>query len=165
MQKKKIDFEFEEYDSIDELKESDAELLLAARRAIENAFAEFSHFRVGAAARVRDEKEIYIGSNQENASYPVGICAERSLMAAVASKFGAKKIIDTIAVSYENGNKGKKSNLPISPCGMCRQALLQYEDNTSNPIRLILSGKEGKIYILDSASHLLPLAFTGEELK
>jgi cytidine deaminase len=164
MQKKKIGFEFEEYNSIDELSLRDAELLRAAMKATQNAFAIFSNFRVGAAARVNGEADIYIGSNQENASYPVGICAERSLMAAVASKFGADKIIETIAVSYDNGNPGKESNFPISPCGMCRQALLQYEHNTSHPVRLILSGKQGKIFIVESAAHLLPLAFTGEEL-
>jgi cytidine deaminase len=165
MQKRKIEFEFQEYAGIDELAPADAALLREAMKATGNAFADFSNFKVGAAARVKDEREIYIGSNQENASYPVGICAERALLAAVASKFGTKKIIETMAISYDNGNTGKKSNQPISPCGMCRQALLQYEDNSSHSIRLILSGKEGKIFILNTAKHLLPLAFTGEELK
>jgi cytidine deaminase len=165
MQKRKIEFEFQEFADISELQADDAALLREAMKATQNAFAIFSNFRVGAAARVKDEKEIYIGSNQENASYPVGICAERALLGAVASKFGAKKVIKTIAISYENLNKNKKSSEPISPCGMCRQALLQYEDNTKHPVRLILSGKEGKIYILESASNLLPLAFTGEELR
>jgi cytidine deaminase len=164
MQKRNIGFEYEEYDSIDDLEDADKTLLKAARKALDNAFADFSNFKVGAAGRVKDEKEIYIGSNQENASYPVGICAERSLLAAVASKFGTKKIIETMAVSYENVNPNKKSNIPISPCGMCRQALLQYETNTNTPIRMILSGKEGKVFIIKEAKQLLPLYFDGSAL-
>lgn len=165
MQKRKIELEFKVYDSMHELPEADAALLQAAMKATQHAYAAFSNFKVGAAGRVQGETEIYVGSNQENASYPVGICAERSLLAAVASKFGAQKIIEAIAISYDNQNPGKNSNIPISPCGMCRQALLQYEHNSHQPVRLILSGKEGKVFVLDSAAHLLPLAFTGEELK
>ena len=165
MQKNRIVFEWEEYDSIADLgNEEDRGLLLEARNATQHAFADFSNFRVGAAARVKGEKDIYYGSNQENASYPVGICAERALMASVASKFGSKKVIEVMAISYENANKGRKSNEPISPCGMCRQALVQYEGNTGHPIRLILSGKEGKVFIIKEANQLLPLGFDGSVL-
>lgn len=166
MQKRKVPVEFEEYAGIDELAKDDAGLLRIAIEATKNAFADFSNFKVGAAARVKGETEIYTGSNQENASYPVGICAERALLAAVASKFGTKKVIETIAISYDNGSN-KKSVEPLSPCGMCRQALVQYEDNADHPIRLILSGNDtnGKIYILKNAKTLLPLAFTGEGLQ
>ncbi len=163
MKKQKSEFYFLVYDSIKELNTDDAALLDAAKKATENSFAVFSNFKVGAAARVEGVKEIMTGSNQENASFPVGICAERSLLAAVASKYG-KKIIKTIAISYVNKNKGKKSNEPISPCGMCRQALLQYEVNTGHPIRLILSGKSGKIFIIKEANYLLPLQFDGSAL-
>jgi cytidine deaminase len=165
MQKRKIELEFKVYENAQELPSADADLLHAAMNAAKHAYAAFSNFRVGAAGRVHGETEIYVGSNQENASYPVGICAERSLLAAVASKFGSEKIIEAIAISYDNQNPGKNSDIPISPCGMCRQALLQYEHNTRHPIRLILSGKKGKVFVLESAAHLLPLAFTGEELK
>jgi cytidine deaminase len=70
--------------------------------------------------------------------------------------------IETIAISYQS--KGVKSDHPISPCGMCRQALQEFEGRTKKSIRLILGGMEGKIYIINSASQLLPLAFTNEEL-
>ncbi len=163
MEKQKSEFYYLVYDSIKELNSEDAALLEAAKKATGNAFAGFSNFKVGAAARVENVKEIMIGSNQENASYPVGICAERALLAAVASRFG-KKVIKSMAISYINKNKGKKSNEPISPCGMCRQALLQYEVNTNHPIRLILSGKSGKIYIIKEAKQLLPLQFDGSAL-
>jgi len=163
MNKAKVEFDYKVYDSIKELTPADAELLNTARKATKNSFAIFSNFKVGAAARLKNEKEIMIGSNQENASYPVGICAERALMAAVASRFGTK-VIEAMAVSYVNRNKGKKSTEPITPCGMCRQALVQYEVNTKNPIRLILSGSSGKVFVIDSAKFLLPLQFDGSAL-
>jgi cytidine deaminase len=165
MQVRKLTLEWEEYNSIDDLgNPDDITLLNEAKKATQFAFAGFSNFKVGAAARVRGEKEIYIGSNQENASYPVGICAERSVLAAVASKFGSRKIIDAIAISYENANEGRKSDEPITPCGMCRQALVQYEVNAGQPIRLILAGKEGKVYVIKEARQLLPLGFDGSAL-
>ncbi|TMI62520.1 MAG: cytidine deaminase [Bacteroidetes bacterium] len=163
MKTAKLEFNYEVYNSSKELNTADAALLNAARKATKNSFARYSNFNVGAAAKLKDEKEIMIGSNQENASYPVSICAERGLMAAVAGKFG-KKVIETMAISYVNKNKGKKSSEPISPCGMCRQALVQYEENTKHPIRLILSGKSGKVYVIAEAKHLLPLQFDGTKL-
>lgn len=158
MQEKKSSFTFHVFNRLSEMDPKDAELVRAARKATKNAFAKFSHFKVGAAARVKGEKEIYTGSNQENAAYPVGICAERALLAAVASKFG-QKVIETMAISYDNTNKDKDSTAPISPCGMCRQALLQYEENTKHPIRILMSGKTGKVVLVDEANMLLPLHF------
>jgi cytidine deaminase len=163
MKTTKLEFRYEVYSNIGELDTTDAALLKAARKATRNSFARYSNFKVGAAAKLKGEKEFMTGSNQENASYPVGICAERALLAAVASRFG-KKIIETMAISYVNANKGKKSNDPISPCGMCRQALLQQEVNTRHPVRLILSGQSGKVYIISRAKHLLPLQFDGSAL-
>jgi len=163
MKTENLKFTYTVYNNIKELDAADASLLKAARKATSHSFAPYSNFRVGAAAKLKGEKEIMIGSNQENASYPVGICAERSLMAAIAGKFG-RKVIETMAISYINKNKGKKSNEPISPCGMCRQALLQYETNTKHPIRIILSGQSGKVYIINEANSLLPLQFDGSAL-
>ncbi len=105
--------------------------------------------------------EIVIGTNQENASYPVGICAERVLLGNAATLF-PNTGIDTIAISYDS--KEVKSDHPISPCGMCRQALLEYETRTHKSIRLILAGQEGKIYVVKTVGYLLPFAFTSGEL-
>jgi len=163
MKTAKVEFDYKVFDSIKELNAADAGLLAAARKATKNSFAVFSNFKVGAAARLKNENEIMIGSNQENAAYPVGICAERALMASVASRFG-NKVIETMAISYVNKNKGRKSNEPISPCGMCRQALVQYQVNTKHPIRLILSGQSGKVYMIKDAKNLLPLGFDGSML-
>lgn len=157
----KFSFDYEVYNSADELPKADAYLLQLAKEVAGKAYAPYSKFYVGAAARMLNGAVVK-GNNQENASYPVGICAERSLMAAAGTFFPGEPI-DTMAVTYHNLNGS--SNTPASPCGMCRQALREYEARTSHPIRLILAGKEGKVYVIPQANMLLPLGFTGENLK
>ena len=160
MKEKKIQFSFDVYDSIDELPADDQQLLIAARKATARAYAPYSNFHVGAAAKLSNNK-IVTGTNQENASYPVGICAERVLLSAISS-LHPEVSVQTMAVSYQS--QKIKSDHPISPCGMCRQALQEFEGRTNKPIRLILSGMKGAVYIINSASQLLPLAFSSEEL-
>ena len=160
MRQKKFEFSFEVYAGIDELNAEDRQLLTEARNATDKAYAPYSNFHVGAAAKLENGK-IVTGTNQENASYPVGICAERVLLSAISSLYQGIPV-ETMAVSYQS--KKMKSDHPISPCGMCRQALQEFEGRTGRPIRLILAGMEGEIYIINSASQLLPLAFSSEEL-
>jgi cytidine deaminase len=150
-----------EYDSIDELNEEDAWLLNEARAATQFAYAPYSNFNVGAVARLING-EIVTGTNQENASYPAGLCAERVLLSSAASQHPAIAV-ETIAISYNN-MKGK-SDTPVSPCGICRQSLAEYQQRTQKSIRIILSGMEGKVLIIENAAHLLPLAFSAEDLK
>ncbi len=161
MKESKFEFGYEVYNDISELTEEDAWLLTEARTVTEQAYAPYSNFHVGAVA-ILENGEVVAGTNQENASYPVGICAERVLLGSVAT-LHPKVPVKSIAISYDS-NEGKNDH-PISPCGMCRQALLEYETRTSKPIRLILSGQEGKIFIIKTASYLLPFAFTSKELK
>lgn len=161
MQQQQYNFEFEVYDSINDLQEVDQQLLQQARDITETAYAPYSNFFVGAAAQMENGKVI-TGTNQENASYPVTLCAERSLLATAATIF-PKMIINTMAISYHNNNGN--SGHPISPCGMCRQSLLEYEGRLQHPIRLILGGLEGKVYIIPKASMLLPLSFTSDDMK
>src|SRR5579863_4543911 len=123
MQKKEITLSYEEYSSDNELSASDALLLNIARTATADAYAPYSHFRVGAAARLTNG-EVITGGNQENASFPAGICAERTLLSAIASLYPNARI-DSIAISYDNENG--PSDQPISPCGICRQSLKEYE--------------------------------------
>ncbi|MBD0333664.1 MAG: cytidine deaminase, partial [Chitinophagaceae bacterium] len=92
----------------------------------------------------------------------VGLCAERVLLASVASLF-PKVPIEMIAISYKSPHQ--KSDHPISPCGICRQSLQEYESRVKHPVQLILGGMEGPVYVIDSVSRLLPLAFTSEELR
>lgn len=149
------------YSSSEELKRNDAELLTQARAVTKQAYAPYSNFKVGAAALLGDGT-IVTGTNQENASYPVGICAERVLLSAVASQFANAGII-TMAISYDNLNS--ESNHPISPCGICRQSLAEYEERTHQHIRIIMSGLKGEVYVIKKANQLLPLTFSLWDMK
>jgi len=161
MKKQESIFSYDIYDSASDLTKADAELLIAARAVTKNAYAPYSHFHVGAVARLINGALIS-GTNQENASFPAGICAERTLLSTAASLYPGLAI-DTLAVSYHNENGPSTS--PISPCGICRQSLQEFEQRTSHPIRLILSGQEGPVFVIAQASALLPLAFTADELS
>jgi cytidine deaminase len=160
MEKKEIGLVYEEYLSDRELTVADAGLLERAREATADAYAPYSRFRVGAAAKMANG-EVITGSNQENASFPAGICAERTLLSVAASRFPGVPI-DTLAISY--ANEQGPSDRPITPCGICRQSLQEMEQRTGRPIRLVLGGMEGRILILPQAGRLLPLAFTADEL-
>lgn len=161
MKKQEYQFGYEQYDSIHELPESDQALLQQAREVTAKAYAPYSHFRVGAAARLVNGA-IVSGTNQENASYPVGICAERALLSSAAMLHTGVGV-ETMAIAYHN--EQGKSDTPVSPCGMCRQYLREYEDRTHQPIRLILGGMEGPVIVIREARQLLPLSFGGENLK
>ena len=160
MKEGKFEFNYKVYENIAELPEEQQWLLNEAREVTSNAYAPYSKFQVGAVARMANG-EIIAGSNQENASFPVGLCAERVLLASISSLF-PRIPIDTIAISYKSENH--KSDHPISPCGICRQSLQEFEGRVKHPVQLILGGMEGPVYVIDSASRLLPLAFTSEEL-
>jgi cytidine deaminase len=161
MKKQELKFIVEVYESSDELNEADAFLLSEARSVTQFAYAPYSNFQVGAVARLVNG-EIVSGTNQENASYPAGICAERSLLSAAASNHPGIAI-ETMAVTYNN-LKGD-SNTPVSPCGICRQSISEFQNRFQKPIRLILSGMKGKVQIIENAGYLLPLAFSSEDLK
>src|SRR6476619_159097 len=161
MQENKFEFSYKVYNSLEELPEEQQWLLNEAREVTEQAYAPYSHFQVGAVAKLANGETV-TGSNQENASFPVGLCAERVLLASVSSLY-PKIPIETIAISYKSENV--KSDHPISPCGICRQALQEYEGRINHSVKLILGGMTGPVYVIDSASRLLPLAFTSEELR
>lgn len=161
MIKKDIPFAVEIYSSSEELNDSDSKLLEQARAITKQAYAPYSNFRVGAAA-ILANGTIVTATNQENASYPVGICAERVLLSAIASQYDTSAII-TMAISYDNLKGESKS--PISPCGICRQSLAEYEERTQQAIRIILAGLKGEVYIIEKARHLLPLSFTAVDME
>ncbi|RFM27186.1 cytidine deaminase [Deminuibacter soli] len=162
MKAQQYHFAFEEYADISELAPKDAELLRAARAATEHAYAPYSNFHVAAVARMTNGDTV-AGTNQENASYPVGICAERTLLSTISSLYPDHKTeIDTMAISYHNHNGA--SSHPITPCGICRQTMVEYEARMLHPIRLIMGGQEGKIYVVERAGMLLPLSFTSDDM-
>ncbi|MDE3251316.1 MAG: cytidine deaminase [Bacteroidota bacterium] len=154
-------FTYEMYPSIDALAEADANLLRLAIQNTKNAYAPYSHFQVGAMALMANGKMVS-GTNQENASYPIGICAERVLLSAASSLY-PEVAIESIAISYHNA-KGK-SDRPITPCGICRQSLVEYEARFKHPIRLILAGEEGRVMVIPKADRLLPFGFSAEDMK
>ncbi|HYC40265.1 MAG TPA: cytidine deaminase [Chitinophagaceae bacterium] len=160
MKQQRLELNYEVYEDISELPEADAALLREARGRTIQAYAPYSNFHVAAVARMHNGK-IVVGTNQENASYPVGICAERVLLGSAANLYPGEPI-DAVAVTY--ASKLAKSDHPISPCGMCRQTLAEFETRLHQPIRLILGGMEGKVLVFPSASNLLPFAFSGTEL-
>ena len=161
MTKHKHEFSYEVYDSIGELPPSEAALLKKAMEATKNSYAPYSRFNVGAAAELNNG-EIVTGSNQENASFPVGICAERVLLSTISSQF-PNVPIKMIAITYKS--EEIKSDHPVAPCGICRQTLQEYEQRFHQPIKLILGGETGKIFVLEKSSQLLPLGFTSDDLS
>jgi cytidine deaminase len=161
MNKAEYQFSYEVYESVADLNEQDAWLLNEAIEVSQNAYAPYSNFQVGAIAKLTNG-EIVAGSNQENASYPAGLCAERVLLSSVSTLYPGMAI-ESIAISYRSTTV--ESDHPITPCGICRQSLQEYEERVKKPIRLILGGMQGKVIVIPKASMLLPLSFTGEDLK
>lgn len=140
----------------DDLSTTDQRLVDEARNATLRAYAPYSKFCVGAAIALSNG-EVVTGSNQENVAYPSGTCAERSACFYAHAQYPNAKF-QTIAIAAR-GTDGEAVAQPISPCGSCRQALLEYEMLAENNVRVILIGADD-IYILPSVKSLLPLAFS-----
>lgn len=145
---------------LDELSADDRELVERAVQATHNAYAEYSHFYVGAAVRLADGN-IVIGANQENAAFPSGLCAERTALFAAQANHPDQSVL-TLAIAARNENG--LLDEPISPCGACRQVILGVEDRYKQPIRILLYGKKG-VYRVSSAKDLLPLSFVDSSMK
>ena len=140
----------------DELPEADRRLIDAAREASRRAYAPYSHFSVGAAILLSNG-EIVEGANQENVAYPSGICAERTAAFYAHSRY-PDATFRKIAIAAID-TSGHEIPAPISPCGACRQVLLEYETIAGAPVEVLLAGKEC-IYLVPSVTSLLPLSFT-----
>jgi cytidine deaminase len=155
MKEELYQFSYKVYESFSELNDDDKILLKTAQDASSLAYAPYSDFHVGAAAKLANG-EIIKGGNQENASFPAGLCAEGVVMAVAAARF-PRVPIDTLAISYNSSRT--ESDHPIAPCGICRQSLEEFRAKTGSPVRLLMGGLSGKIYEVSDASALLPLAF------
>lgn len=156
-------FDYLELNDASELNEADRALIRQAHDATKNAYAPYSHFHVAAVARLHSGATI-AATNQENASYPVGLCAERTLLGALSAMHPGEAV-DTIAITYYNHQTNKGGNHPASPCGLCRQSLLEYEQRLGKPIRLILAGPNGPIWVINKVKDLLPFGFGPADLK
>jgi cytidine deaminase len=152
----KFEFEYEVYDSIIELAAADQELVNKAFNATWLSYSPYSKLKVGACAMTNMGHTI-IGSNQENGSYSVTICAERVLLSTLSTQY-PDEYITTLAITYLDLNDN--SNHPITPCGVCRQAMLEHEIKNECSIRIILASQNGQIYIIEKGRDLLPLPFS-----
>lgn len=146
--------------TLEEMEPSMRELVEKAKAMTQNAYCPYSHFHVGAAARLADG-QIVAGSNQENAAYPSGLCAERTTLFA-ANANNPNTPVEALAIAcYTQGHYTKDA---ASPCGACRQVMLETEHRFGKPMQVILYG-EDMCYVFESAADLLPLNFVAENLK
>jgi len=149
------------FDSLEELPGDVKKLMMEAHKARENAYAPYSKFSVGAAIQL-DTGDVVTGSNQENASYPSGLCAERTAIYYAGAQY-PNATIARIAVTA--GSNIKPTLTPIPPCGACRQAIAEYEVKQEIPIEIYFMGTSGKVVKSTSLADLLPLVFDKSFLK
>ena len=159
---KKIKFEASGhlYENMDELPQEDRCLMEEAIKATQSSYAPYSQFKVGSALLMEDGT-IITGSNQENAAYPSGMCAERVAIWKAGATFPNKKV-KSIAITANSPHK--IVDRPVGPCGACRQTLLEYEVNHQEPITLIFMGEVGNVVKTSSISEMLPFSFDGSYL-
>lgn len=149
-----------EFLQMEELSEEERALVESAIKATENSYAKYSNFNVGATVLL-DDGRMVIGANQENAVFPLGLCAERTAIFAAQAHYPEHAIVK-IAIAARNKN-GLVAN-PVSPCGSCRQVILEMEERYQQPIRILLYGTEG-VYAINSVKDLLPLCFVEKSMK
>ena len=160
MKKQTISFELSVFESLEELDEQDHNLMLMAIDARKDAYAPYSKFMVGAAVLLENDK-VVIGSNQENASYPSGLCAERVAVFQAGAKYPGVAIK---AIAITAMSKTHLVEQPAAPCGNCRQAISEYEYKQKSPIELLLMGEKGEIIKCQSLADILPLGFNNSYL-
>ena len=155
MTEKTISTSFKIYEDLSELPAGIQHLMAEACKAREKAYAPYSNFHVGAAILLEND-QIVTGNNQENASYPSGLCAERTAIYYAGAQFPHLKI-HHIAICAKSATR--ILNAPIPPCGACRQTIAEYEIKQNHSIEIYFMGETGKIIRADSLGDLLPLAF------
>ncbi len=148
------------YAKLSDLPKSDQKLLKLARKSLKNSYSPYSNFKVGAALLL-ENGELVGGSNQENASYPLCLCAERVALAAADSMYNGVPVV-AIAVTAKSASVKIKS--PVSPCGACRQVMCETELKHKQTMRVILQGEKGEIIVFNTARDLLPFLFDGSLL-
>ncbi|MEQ3666173.1 MULTISPECIES: cytidine deaminase [unclassified Olleya] len=155
MKEVKIETTLQVFDNISDVAEDVQSLMSKASEARNNAYAPYSKFSVGAALLL-DNGEIVTGSNQENASYPSGLCAERTAIYYAGAKYPKAKFVKMAIIA---GSQVHPTLTPIPPCGACRQAIAEYEVKQDIPIELFFMGETGKVVRSNSLANLLPLIF------
>jgi cytidine deaminase len=150
-----ITTQFSVFDSVQELPTDIQDLMQQAVAIRKNAYAPYSLFRVGVAL-VLDNGKIVLGSNQENAAYPSGLCAERVAIFQAGAIYPEAKILKMAITAASDNNK---TSAPIPPCGSCRQSIAEYEIKQNTPIEIYFMGEIGAIYKSASLKNLLPFMF------
>jgi len=143
------------YNSINELPSEIRSLMEQAIEIRKKAYAPYSHFRVGAAILL-DNGKVVLGSNQENAAYPSGLCAERVAIFQAGAIYPDAKIVKLVITAASDSNPTLS---PIPPCGSCRQSIAEYEFKQDAPIEIFFMGESGEVYKSNSIANLLPLSF------
>ena len=159
MEQKVLQCKFKEY-AWSELSKEDQELIEVAKVQTVHSYSPYSHFSVGAAARLGNGVVVR-GSNQENAAYPSGLCAERSALFAAGSNYPEEPVKELAIACF---TKGHFTSNPGSPCGSCRQVMVETEHRYPGKMKVLLYG-ESKVYVFDSAKDLLPMSFQTEDLN
>ena len=161
MKVKEIKINYEEYKEDEKLLSSDMDLVKEAEIALSGSYAPYSEFHVGAALLLANGKVVR-GSNQENAAYPSGLCAERVALFHASSEFPDQPVV-SLAIT------GKSDHFittdPITPCGSCRQVIAETEKKQGSEIRVIMKGEKGVTRIVEGIDSLLPMVFHEEKLK
>jgi cytidine deaminase len=150
-----ITSQFSVYNSLEELPKDIQDLMSQAVTIRKNAYAPYSKFRVGAALLL-DNNNVVLGSNQENAAYPSGLCAERVAIFQAGAIYPNAKILKMAITAASDTNL---TSTPIPPCGSCRQSIAEYEIKQETPIEIFFMGETGVIYKSDSIKNLLPFMF------
>ncbi len=145
----------------DELEKTDQQLVGAAQEACNTSYSPYSNFCVGTAILLEDGT-IIKGSNQENAAYPSGLCAERTAIFWAGANYPDKRILAMATVARPVSST---QFVPVSPCGACRQVMLEYELKQASPIRFITQGENNSYYVMPAVVSLLPLKFSKEQLS
>ena len=150
-----ITTQFKVFDSVQDLPNDIQDLMAQAIEVRKNAYAPYSKFRVGVAI-VLDNGKIVVGSNQENAAYPSGLCAERVAIFYAGAVYPEAKILKMAITAASDTNQ---TTAPIPPCGSCRQSIAEYEIRQETPIEIYFMGEIGAIYKSESLKNLLPFMF------
>ena len=141
---------------MDDLTADERSLIELAIDGTNRSYSPYSHFRVGAALKLQNGVTV-IGCNQENAAFPSGICAERSALFAAGAQYPDQSVV-MLAIAARN-EEGVFTEHPVSPCGPCRQVLIETETRFHHPVRILLYGQRC-VYVVDSIKQLMPLSFT-----
>ena len=155
MKKISVTSTFTLFDSVNELPDTVFSLMEQAIEIRKKAYAPYSNFKVGVAVLL-DNNKIVLGSNQENAAYPSGLCAERVAIFSAGALYPDAKIIKMAITATADHNP---TLTPIPPCGACRQSISEYEIKQKQPIAIYFMGESGNVYKSDSLKNLLPLMF------